>query len=336
MTHLELRYTSVHPDWTPNTLHGVVPYLDGTSLIDLIVASGSDAPGPLITWSYPQQARGDGLIEVLDCVCTDHGCGGIDARVERIDGAVRWTEFLDPHGDQVEVGPFEFDPEQYDTEVARIDTELHRLVPTSSYVRHAVLREFNLVSTTRWLVGIAGAPGSGKSTTAADLASSLSDFVAAAVLPMDGFHLPQVELVRLGRRDRMGAPDTFDVDRFVATLERLRQPGAVTAPGFDREIEEPVPDAIEIGADIRIVIVEGNYLLHDRDGWERVRPLLDRVIFLAPDDAVRRGRLIARHVAFGKTPAEAEAWVARSDDANAALVAATAHRADDIVGEGAA
>ena len=86
---------------------------------------------------------------------------------------------------------------------------------------------------------------------------------------MDGFHLPQADLVRLGRRDRMGAPDTFDVDAFVATLERLRWPGPVTAPGFDRKIEEPVLDAIEIGADIRIVIVEGNYLLHDRDGWER-------------------------------------------------------------------
>ena len=151
-------------------------------------------------------------------------------------------------------------------------------------------------------------------------------------MPMDGFHLSQAELVRLGRRDRMGAPDTFDVDAFVRVLAQLRDSGVtVLVPAFDREIEEPVPDAIEIGADIPIVIVEGNYLLHDRDGWERVRPLLDTVIYLDPDDAVRRERLIARHVAFGKTPAEAEAWVARSDDPNAALVAATAHRAHRIL-----
>ncbi|HWH98662.1 MAG TPA: nucleoside/nucleotide kinase family protein [Pseudolysinimonas sp.] len=190
---------------------------------------------------------------------------------------------------------------------------------------------------TRYLLGIAGAPGAGKSTLAAAEQHRLSaENAMVAVLPMDGFHLPQSELVRLGRRDRMGAPDTFDVDGFVATLERLRAPGKVAAPGFDRQIEEPVPDAIEIGADIRIVIVEGNYLLHDHDGWERVRPLLDRVIFLAPDDAVRRERLVARHIAFGKTRAEAEAWVARCDDPNAALVAATAHRADDIIIEGAA
>jgi pantothenate kinase len=189
----------------------------------------------------------------------------------------------------------------------------------------------------RYLLGVAGAPGAGKSTFAeAEVRRRAAEGIAAVVLPMDGFHLSQAELVRLGRRDRMGAPDTFDVDAFVATLERLRQPGTVSAPGFDRTIEEPVPDAIEIGADIRFVLVEGNYLLHDRGGWERVRPLLDRVIFLAPDDALRRERLVARHIAFGKTPAEAEEWVARSDDANAALVAATAHRADDVVREGAA
>lgn len=185
---------------------------------------------------------------------------------------------------------------------------------------------------TRYLLGVTGAPGAGKSTFAeAECRRLIAEGAPAAVLPMDGFHLPQAELVRLGRRDRMGAPDTFDVDGFVATLERLRQPGAVSVPAFDRTIEEPVPDAIAIGADIRLVIVEGNYLLHDRDGWQHVRPLLDRVIFLALDDAERRQRLIARHIAFGKAPEEAEAWVARSDDPNAALVAATAHRADQIV-----
>lgn len=182
---------------------------------------------------------------------------------------------------------------------------------------------------TRLLLGIAGAPGAGKSTYAAAEQRRLGP--TSAVLPMDGFHLSQAELLRLGRRDRMGAPDTFDVDGFVATLAALRVPGVVRAPGFDRTIEEPVPGAITIGDDIRVVLVEGNYLLHDRDGWERVRPLLDRVAFLAPDDAVRRERLIARHVAFGKTRAEAEAWVARSDDPNAALVAATAHRADELL-----
>lgn len=182
---------------------------------------------------------------------------------------------------------------------------------------------------TRTLLGITGPPGAGKSSYAA--AEQMRLGPSAAVLPMDGFHLPQAELVRLGRRDRMGAPDTFDVAAFVATLEALRAPDVVRAPGFDREIDEPVPDAIVIGADIRLVIVEGNYLLHDRGGWERVRPLLDRIVFLTLDDDVRRQRLIDRHVAFGKSREEAEAWVARSDEPNAALVAATAARADEVL-----
>lgn len=178
----------------------------------------------------------------------------------------------------------------------------------------------------RLLVGIAGAPGAGKSTVAAALAAALP---GAVVLPMDGFHLPQARLVSLGRRDRMGAPDTFDVEGFVAVLRALRDDDAtVRAPDFDRAIEEPVPDAIPIGPDARTVIVEGNYLLHADHGWRPVAGLLDVTVALRLDDAVRRERLIARHVAHGKTPAAAEAWVAGPDEANARLIAPGLDRAD--------
>ena len=129
------------------------------------------------------------------------------------------------------------------------------------------------------IVGIVGAPGAGKSTLAARTAHTLHP--DAVVLPMDGFHLPQARLVELGRRDRMGAPDTFDVDALMATLSAIRFTGeSVLAPGFDRAIEEPVPDAISISPEKRIVLVEGNYLLHDADGWERVAPLLDLTAFV--------------------------------------------------------
>ena len=185
----------------------------------------------------------------------------------------------------------------------------------------------------RVLVGIAGAPGAGKSTVGAALVERLGP--SAVLLPMDGFHLPQAELVRLGRRDRMGAPDTFDVDGFVATLEAVRAASdignsgvAVHAPGFDREIEEAVPGAITITPECSTVVVEGNYLLLDSGGWERVAPLLDVTVFVEVDHEVRVERLVARHVTFGKRPEDARAWSLGPDELNARAIEATAGRAD--------
>jgi len=179
----------------------------------------------------------------------------------------------------------------------------------------------------RLVVGIAGAPGSGKSTIAAQVVERLGS--GAALVGMDGFHLPQSRLVQLGRRDRMGAADTFDVDAFAATLAALRfSGGSVLAPGFDREIEEAIPDAITIAPEKRIVVVEGNYLLHDADGWDRVAPLIDLSFFVRVDRDIRLRRLIERHVRFGKTPDAAAAWATGPDETNARLIDGAAGRAD--------
>jgi len=177
------------------------------------------------------------------------------------------------------------------------------------------------------IVGIVGAPGAGKSTIAAELVERLP---ASALLAMDGYHLPQWRLVELGRRDRMGAPDTFDVDALIATLRELRdaQP-VVVAPAFDRTIEEPVAAAMTIHTEATAtVIVEGNYLLVDRDGWEQLAPLIDLSFFVELDHDLRIERLVARHELFGKAPAAAQAWALSTDEANAVAVEATASRAD--------
>ncbi len=183
----------------------------------------------------------------------------------------------------------------------------------------------------RTLLGITGPPGSGKSTLAAMVAARLAD--AAALVPMDGFHLAQAELVRLGRRDRMGAPDTFDAAGYVALLRRLRrqEEDVVYAPEFRREVEEPIAGAIPVPGSVPLVVTEGNYLLLGDGGWAPVRPLLDEVWYVEVDDRTRVERLVRRHVAFGKTPEAARDWVLRSDEANAARVAATRDRADLVV-----
>jgi pantothenate kinase len=179
------------------------------------------------------------------------------------------------------------------------------------------------------LVGLAGAPGAGKSTAAEKLAALLP---GSRVLPMDGFHFPQAQLVSLGRRERMGAPDTFDVDAFVALLESLRTPATtVRAPGFDRTIEEPVPDELTFTPDVRCIIVEGNYLLLDDHGWHRVAPLLDVTVGVVLDESTRRERLIARHIAFGKSDDEARAWALGPDERNAVTIAPTLERADYLL-----
>ncbi len=180
----------------------------------------------------------------------------------------------------------------------------------------------------RRIIGIAGEPGAGKSTIAEDLAARLG----AALLPMDGYHLPQARLVELGRRDRMGALDTFDVDAFVLTLADLRIGAAtVFAPSFDRDVEEPVADVIAIQPEVDTVIVEGNYLLLDSGGWERVADLLDVVFFVDVDRDIRLLRLVNRHVRFGKAQDEARAWALGPDESNARLIAATAARADHAI-----
>jgi len=183
----------------------------------------------------------------------------------------------------------------------------------------------------RTILGITGPPGGGKSTLARAIAEELGD--RARLVGMDGFHLAQAELVRLGRADRKGALDTFDGAGYVALLRRLRaaDEDVVYAPEFRREIEEPVNAAVAVPREVPLVVTEGNYLLVDEGPWAAVRGLLDEAWYVVQDEATRVRLLIARHVAFGKAPDVAREWVLRSDERNAELVATTRPRADALV-----
>ena len=180
----------------------------------------------------------------------------------------------------------------------------------------------------RRVLGITGPPGAGKSLLAARLVEALRP--DAALVAMDGFHLDDAVLHALGRRDRKGAPDTFDVGGYVSLLRRLRSADeeVVYAPEFDRSIEASRTAAVHVLREVPLVVTEGNYLLLDQPGWRDVRPLLDTVWYLDVDHGVRLQRLVDRHVAHGRSHAEAVAWAHGTDQRNAELIARTRCLAD--------
>jgi len=185
----------------------------------------------------------------------------------------------------------------------------------------------------RVLVGIAGSPGSGKTTFARALVDALGP--DAAYLPMDGFHLANSTLDRLGNHDRKGAIDTFDGAGFVALLHRVtvELETTVYAPGFDRAVDEGVAGSIAIEPDHRIVVVEGNYLLIPADPWGTVRDLLTEAWFCSTPEEDRLVRLIDRHTRHGRTPEAAAVWARDIDGANAVVIEATVDRADLVISQ---
>jgi pantothenate kinase len=175
----------------------------------------------------------------------------------------------------------------------------------------------------RVVVGITGPPGCGKSTLASEIRHALGTAVAA--VPMDGFHLANAQLRRLGLAGRKGSPETFDAAGYISLLRRLREPGedTVYAPTFDRTLEEPVAGAIAVDPGVNLVVTEGNYLLLEDRPWSAIRQLVDEVWFCDVDEDLRRARLVARHEKFGKTTDEALSWVTAIDEPNARLIATT-------------
>ncbi|MDX6213286.1 MAG: hypothetical protein QOF82_2373, partial [Frankiales bacterium] len=134
----------------------------------------------------------------------------------------------------------------------------------------------------RAILGIAGAPGAGKSTLAEALVAALGE--QAVLVGLDGFHLANAELVRLDRLQRKGSPDTFDAAGYVSLLRRLRarDEPVVYAPRFDRSLEESIGSAVPVPAEVPLVVTEGNYLLVDDGGWAPVRGLLDACWYVDP------------------------------------------------------
>lgn len=191
----------------------------------------------------------------------------------------------------------------------------------------------------RAVLGITGAPAAGKTTLAEEIVAAIARTSPpgwVAHVPMDGFHLADVELERLGRRDRKGAPDTFDALGYAALLRRLREDtdDMIYAPGFERVIEQPIAGAIPIPRAARLIVSEGNYLLVGDERWGTVRPLVDEVWYVDLDRAERMRRLVERHQRFGKDETAAVQWAHGTDERNAEVIAETKGRADLLIPAG--
>jgi pantothenate kinase len=184
----------------------------------------------------------------------------------------------------------------------------------------------------RTLIGIVGKPGAGKSTVVEEISKKF-DSKTVSIIPMDGFHLSNEELISLGRRDRKGAPDTFNVEGFTSLIKRVKSDSNVDHmfPIFHREIEASIADEGMVPKESKVVVIEGNYLFSEAHGWNGIYPLLDHSWFIEIDDEIRIERLIARHVRYGKTREEAEAWSRGSDETNARFIGLTANRAENRI-----
>jgi pantothenate kinase len=188
----------------------------------------------------------------------------------------------------------------------------------------------------RVILGLAGPPGAGKSTLAGllvDAATSHLGERSVGLVPLDGFHLSNSQLQRLGRRDRKGAPDTFDVWGYLALLRRVLDNPAedVYVAQYDRTLHEPIASRLVVFQRAKLIVAEGNYLALDQPGWRDVGALMSELWYVEAPDEVRQERLIARQVAAGLDQEQAREWVYRNDWANGELVKPTRSRCSRVV-----
>ena len=194
------------------------------------------------------------------------------------------------------------------------------------------IKDLALKHSSRFIIGIVGKPGAGKSTLTSHLIENLPKN-SVSLVPMDGYHLSNQQLKNLGLSDRKGAFNTFDSNGYVSLLKRINTETDqdIYFPVFHREIEESYAADGVVLANTKIVLTEGNYLLFDKAGWEKVAAELTEIWYININDDVRIERLVKRHEFYGKDKESAFNWATGSDQINAKIVESTASKADVII-----
>lgn len=191
----------------------------------------------------------------------------------------------------------------------------------------------------RFLLGITGPPGSGKSTLSETILKIWNETDSgttdngASIVPMDGYHLPNEELQRLGILHLKGIPQTFDAIGFVSKLRAIRSNPELThyCPRFDRSIEASIQNDILVKPEDALVIVEGNYLLLDENPWKELANIFDAIWYIDADDSILLPRLLERHLHGGKTAEQAKEKVESTDVPNTKLIQKTRDRASLVL-----
>ncbi|SFC47982.1 nucleoside/nucleotide kinase family protein [Streptomyces aidingensis] len=211
-------------------------------------------------------------------------------------------------------------------------TPLAELVSRALALLPADDRTDRAAGTGRTVLGLTGPPGAGKSTLARALVAAIGADTAAHV-PLDGFHLSNAQLDRLGLRSRKGSEPSFDVHGYTALLRRLRTEteAGVYVPDFDRALDEPVAARHLVRPGVRLIVTEGNYLACDVPGWPAARALMAEVWYVEAPQDQRDARLMDRHRTYGRSERAARAWIDTNDRPNAALIAGSRSRCDRVV-----
>jgi pantothenate kinase len=202
------------------------------------------------------------------------------------------------------------------------------------YIAETILSKVNVNISNRFIVGIAGGPGSGKSTFAVklkELINSKEKSDLAQIFPMDGFHRKNIELERSSLLSVKGAPQTFDVEGYLSMLNRIKLGENLKAPIYSREIHDVIDNALSIEPYHKIIITEGNYLFYDVEGWCEIKDIIDLKIYIESKKDVCEKRLLERHMRGGKTGIEALEKIKKVDMKNFDLIAQTMKYADEII-----
>ncbi|XP_074316792.1 putative uridine kinase C227.14 [Silene latifolia] len=222
------------------------------------------------------------------------------------------------------------------------DSLAERLLPTAAAAANPNFK---------YIVGLAGPPGAGKSTVASEVvkrinnkwpqkAPAMDELIdspeVATVLPMDGFHLYRHQLDAMEdpkeAHARRGAPWTFDPARLLKCLQTLKNEGSVCAPSFDHGVGDPVEDDIFVSLQHKVVIVEGNYLLLEEGVWNDISTLFDEKWFIDVDLDTSMQRVLKRHMSkSNRSPEEAKWRIDYNDRPNAELIMKSKKNADLIV-----